>query len=130
MSDKRKTDKIDSISPTKGTRRVEPTKGVQSVGAVRPTSGVQGGSRVGGVRSAERTERALSGAERERLLGMIQEEADKLFPIGALPSAQREVVKRAVMMAIDAGIIVKEKEAEEKPPTTSSEGVSGERDTE
>jgi hypothetical protein len=61
---------------------------------------------------------------------MIQEEADKLFPVGALPSAQREVVKRAVMMAIDAGIIVKEEEAEEKPPITPSEGVSGERDTE
>jgi hypothetical protein len=61
---------------------------------------------------------------------MIQEEADKLFPVGALPPAQREVVKRAVMMAIDAGIIVKDEGAEEKPPATSSEGVSGERDTE
>jgi len=130
MSDKRKTEKIDRIGATKGTRRVDPTAGVQSVGAIRPTAGVQGVGRVGGVQSAERADRVMTGAQRERLLGMIQEEAEKLFPVGSLPAAQREVVKRAVMMAIDAGIIVKEESTGESSLTPAAEGVSDEPKTE
>jgi hypothetical protein len=41
-------------------------------------------------------------------MGMIKEEADKLFATGMIPSTQREVIKRAVMMAIDSSIIVEE----------------------
>lgn len=119
MSDKRKSSKIDRISPSKGTKRVDPTEAIRSVDAIRPTAGVHSVARVGGVRTAHRSERALTRTERDKLLGMIREEADKLFAGGMLPKAQREIVKRAVTMAVDAGIIVQE-EAESIPGEAES----------
>lgn len=123
MSDKRKPTKIDRISPSKGTRRVDPTEAIRSVDAVRPTARVSGVAQVGGVRTAPRSERALTRTERDKLLGMIREEADRLFAGGSLPKAQREIVKRAVTMAVDAGIIVEE-EGEE--PTVQETPLNNE----
>lgn len=113
MSSKQKSPKIERIVPSKATQRVEPTEAVQSVDAVRPTSSVQGVSRVGGVRGTQHpSAQHLTRAERDKLLGMIQEEADKLFAGGMLPKTQREVVKRAVTMAVDVGIIVEDEQGD------------------
>lgn len=128
MNDRRKTGKVDRVSattaprPTEPTQRVTPTDAIRSIDAVRPTSGVEGVNRIGSIASTDPMGRALTRAQRDRLMGMVKEEADKLFATGMIPSSQREVIKRAVMMAIDSTIIVEETENSPRAQAEVSDG--------
>ena len=103
--------KIDSTSrpPVGQSAPVEAGKAVAtakvgSVGQVAPT---QAQAPASGIR---RPTRAMSAAEREHLLRLLHEEADKMFGDSGLPQEKREKVEKAVQMAIDSSILDTDKE--------------------
>lgn len=102
--------KIGGVKGTKVTTAVEGTELVGSVTGVKATTGVGGVSGAGAVEKRRPT-RTMTLAEREELFQMIDEEADKLFGDAGMTSAKRELVKTAVRMAVDAGIL-----PEDDPP--------------
>lgn len=102
--------KIGGVQSTTSTSAVEGTEVVGGVAGVKATSGVGGVEGAGAV-NRRRPTRTMSLAEREQLFQMINEEADKLFGEGGMSPTQRNVVKNAVRMAVDAGLV----ETEETP---------------
>lgn len=102
--------KIGGVSSTKHLKEVQKTESVSDVQAVDAASGV---GRVHGVGSVQkrRATHVMSHAERENLMRMITEEADKLFVEGALPASKKALVASAVKMAVDAGILPPEDES-------------------
>jgi len=96
--------KIGGIQGTKSTTSVEGADAVGGVAGIKPTTGVGGVSGAAGV-GRRRPTRTMSFEEREQLFRMIDEEADRLFEQSGMPEEKRQVVKHAVRMAVDAGII-------------------------
>lgn len=93
-----------AVTGTADIKGVGGIKSVGNVGAVRGTKAISGALKVGGV---------MSSAQKKQLLLMVEEEADKMFNEGILPKSQREVVKSAVMMALEAAILVEEETEKE-----------------
>jgi len=96
--------KIGGIEGTKVTTAVEGTDVVGGVAGVKATTGV-GGIQSAGAIGKRRHTRSMTLAEREQLFQMINEEAEKLFGEGGMSDSQRTVVKNAVRMAVDAGLL-------------------------
>ena len=109
MNDKKKGSRISGVSSTGRSREVERTESIGDVEKVAPTTGVKGVGKAGSV-GKRRSTRTMTYAEREELFNMIDQEADKLFKGGALSEERKKVVKEAVKMAVDAGIIDEEDE--------------------
>ena len=104
---------VGRVSSTQRTKELEQTAPVDSVaevqkaGAVGKVDGAQGAGK-------RRATRVMTLAEREELFSMVSEEAKKLFPEGAMPDEQREIIEGAVKMAIDSGLLPEEEEDSEK----------------
>lgn len=113
MVDKIGGKKVSNVSSTKEAASVDRTSALSGVGEVAPTAGVGGVRGVGAVAGKRRATRVMSKEERDHLFKLIREEADRLVEEGALPESQREVVKGAVLMAVESGILVDE--GNEKP---------------
>lgn len=94
-----KDDKIKGISKTKAVDQV--TK----VDEVTKVSGVKGADKI----AMRRATTIMTSAEREKFFKMIEEEADKLADEGVIPKKQKNIVSKAVKMAIDSGIIDEDK---------------------
>lgn len=101
--------KIGRVQSTQETADVEKTGGVGGVSGVAPTSSVGGVSGTGAV-GKRRGTRVMSMAERQQLLDMIDEEADKLFAEGSPFAKKKEMLKNAVKMVVDSGIIDEDEE--------------------
>ena len=99
--------KIGKVGGTQATRDVEQTESVKGIGGVAPTSGVGRVTGAGPI-GKNRATRIMTLAEREQLLQMIDEEADKLFEGTGMSSAKKKVIAQAVKMAIDAGLVPNE----------------------
>lgn len=105
-----KDKKIDKIGASDATKRVKSTEAVSDVEKVKGASAV---SRVAGVTGVGGTHAIgkISLEQRDKLMGMVTEEAAKLAAQGVIPQSQREIVEQAVKMVIDATLI---ESAEEK----------------
>ena len=92
-----------------GTDAVEPTKSVGSskVGDVNQVEGTQAKQET---KKSRKTTRPITAAEREHLLKLINEEADRIFGANGLPESERGTVEGAVSMAIDATLIEEDEE--------------------
>lgn len=99
--DKNQIGKVDRTTRAKG---VSQTESVDEVHGVSKTSSVSGVNKVGAV---ERTGNnlAISLAQKDRLLRIVGEEAEKLAKQGMIPPSQRSIVEKAVKMVIDAAAI-------------------------
>lgn len=106
--------KIGGVKSTTETGAVEGTESVGGVGGVKATAPVSGVKRSGGI-GASRLTGSMSAAEREQLFRMITEEADKLAAEGGIPKKRREVVEKAVRMAVEAGIVIEDEPPGSKP---------------
>ena len=104
--------KVTGVKSTKETSGVEGTEAVSGVADIKATAGVGGVRRTGTV--GVRTTRTMTLAEREELLKLVNEEADKLFADGALPQSRRKAVESAVKMAIDAGLLPEDESGKKK----------------
>jgi hypothetical protein len=96
--------KIGGVSSSQGTKGVKATEGVSEVERVKGASAIRGVSGVSGVGRAGAIG-AMSFEQREKLLSIVSQEAEKLANQGALPKSQKEIVEAAVKMAIDASLI-------------------------
>ena len=110
------------IGPVKGTTSATNVQGAESVGSVtgvKPTAAVGGVGGPGAI-GKRRPTRIMSTDERDNLLKLISEEADKLFQGSGMSAEKKEVLKSAVKMAVDSGIVtedqLKEDEENQKKP--------------
>jgi len=105
----KKPDKIKGTS-IRGIKDVDATSGVDQIGKVSEVDQVKGSSSI----SKRKSTREMSWEEREKLFGLVQEEAKKLFGKSKIPAKQREVIEQAVKIAIDASIPEKPQKADKK----------------
>lgn len=106
------------IGAIKGTGSASNVEGAESVGSV---SGIKPASAVGSVKGTgaigkRRPTRIMSAAERDNLFRMINEEADKLFADSSISEEKKQLLKSAVKMAVDSGIVTEEGKDEADGP--------------
>ncbi len=102
--DKKDKESSGSIGKVGATTGVKKTTGVERVDGVTKTTGV---SRVGAVSGKD--SRVFSVSDRDRLFQYVDQEADDLFQKMNLSDDQRKIIRDAVKMAIDSGLIEDEK---------------------
>lgn len=91
--------KIAEVKSTQRSGEVTGAEAVSSVDKVKPTQAVSGVTGAGAIRKRGAT-RIYTSAEREELMRIVEEEANSL----ALPPEKKQVVVKAVKMALDSGI--------------------------
>jgi hypothetical protein len=96
--------KVKEVKSTTTAHEVEGAQAITGIEKVKATTGVEGVKGVGGV-SKRRPTRTMTLAERQELMRMIGEEAEKMFKAGELPRGKQEVVTKAVQIAVDSGLI-------------------------
>ncbi len=104
MTKKKDDKKIGAVGSSQSTKGVKSTESVSEVDKVKGASsvrGVSGVSRVGGAGALG----AITLEQRDRLMSLVAEEADKLAAQGVIPKSQREIVEQAVKMVIEASLI-------------------------
>lgn len=103
--------KTGKIIGTRVTDKLKESSQVDSVNEVTGPLVVSGPNKITGVGSGKRRPtRELTTAEREELFRIINEEAEKLFAGAKIPDKDKEVVKEAVKMAVDSGLLDGEEE--------------------
>ncbi|HMO02859.1 MAG TPA: hypothetical protein PKD37_07425 [Oligoflexia bacterium] len=98
--------RISEIGKTKETAPVKRTEAISEVEAIKPTSGIEGISPTGDNSSARRKIK-LSESDREEVFKLVDEESEALFKKESIPERKKAVIKKAVKMAIDSGLISK-----------------------
>ena len=102
--------KIDGISNSSRTSAtaVEATKQIQTTGVsgITNVTAPNGSAKIDSIRRATR---AMTAEEREYLLRLVNEEADRLFSNNSLNNKQKQTAKTAVKIALDAAILDEEK---------------------
>ena len=107
----KKIPKNKTVGGVKSADIASEVKGAGAVGGVqkvKPTSGVgsvQGAGKIG----KRGPTRIMTLAEREELLRMVDQEAEKMFG-DSIPAERRKAVVDAVKMAVDSGITGEEAE--------------------
>ena len=100
----KKADSTTGVKATESVSEVERVKGAEAIKSVSAVSRVQAASGVGSIRFDQR----------EKLLSMVSQEAEKLAAQGLIPKSQREVVEKAVQMVIDAALVESSGQAPER----------------
>lgn len=118
MKKKGSGDQIGGVSGARGAEQVRRAAEIAEVSKVQQAAGVGGVQRVGGIGGKRRPTRVMSVAEREKIFEMIDQEAERLFREGGVPEGQRSLVKAAVKMAIDTGLV-------EEPEQNAQSGRPG-----
>jgi hypothetical protein len=108
--DKNKDKKVGKVGASDSTKGVKKTDAVTDVDKVKATSAVGKVTGVSGVGAAGAIGR-ITLEQRDKLMGIVSEEAAKLAAQGVIPASQREIVEQAVKMVIDASL---EEAAEDK----------------
>jgi hypothetical protein len=114
MTRKKDSDEIKRISASDATKGVKPTDSVSEVEKIKGASAVKGVSGVTGVKQTAGVS-SIRFDQRDKLLSMISEEAEKLAAQGIIPKSQREVVEKAVQMVIDAALLDHNEDGDQKP---------------
>jgi hypothetical protein len=104
MSRKKDDKTIQGITGGSATKGVKATSSVSEVEKVKGASAIRSVSAVSGVRGSSGVS-SISFEQREKLLTMVTEEAEKLAAQGLIPKNQRDVVEQAVRMIIDSALI-------------------------
>ena len=106
--------KVGGAGEVKGPGGVQKTQGVQGPEAVQSkapiqTSGVKSVGSVGQTRAGDRSARVrnstrpLTPAERQYLLELVSEEAEKMFGDGKISQRKRQIIENSVKMTLSAG---------------------------
>ena len=107
--------KIDSKRPVSAGQSapIEAGKavGTAKVGAVGRVSSTEGSA---ATEKARRATRPMTVEEREMILNLVKEEAQRMCESKALPKHKRETVESAVKMAIDGAIVEEEDEGKNR----------------
>lgn len=103
--------KIGGVNTTRETSQVDRAQEVGGVEETRAIGQVRGAGSVGDRR---RPTRVMTAEEREKFFKMVDEEADRLFGSNALSPKRRELVKQAVKMAVDSGLLPEDDDKKRK----------------
>lgn len=106
-------DTVGRITKTGGTKGVKATEAISEVEKVKGADAVKGVAAVSGVRGATGVT-GIRFEQREKLLSMVSQEAEKLAAQGIIPKSQKEIVEKAVQMVIDAALVDTTNEAADK----------------
>lgn len=102
--DKKDKDRsIKGIGASDSTKAVRSTQSVDQVDRVKATSAISKVAGVSGV-GATNSIGKITLEQRDKLMGLISEEAAKLAAQGIIPASQRDIVEQAVRMVIDASL--------------------------
>ncbi len=101
--DKNKDKKVGKVGASDSTKGVKKTDAVTDVDKVKAASAVGKVAGVTGVGAAGAIGR-ITLEQRDKLMGIVSEEAAKLAAQGVIPASQREIVEQAVKMVIDASL--------------------------
>lgn len=104
MAKKDDDNKVGAIGSSRSAQGVRATESVSEVDKVKAAGAVRGVTNVSGVGKAGAIG-AMTFEQRERLLSIVSQEAEKLAGQGMIPKGQREIVEQAVKMVIDAALI-------------------------
>ena len=115
MTEDQSNKKIGKISSTAQTKAVTPAQAVDETQSIDKVQAVGATKSVGALRGTQgiskgRGTHVMTLEEREQLLRTIDEEAAKMFGPGALPMRKKDVITKAVKMAIDSGLLGQEDE--------------------
>ena len=110
MGDKRDKDNVKGISKTQKATSVSKVDDVEEVTKIQKTGAVQ---RSGAVSKTNEGTQRLRYQDREKLFGMVEEEALNLFRNSKLPEEQKRLIREAVKMAIDSALIEEEDDTKE-----------------
>lgn len=114
MTDKKdKKGTINGVNKAGSAKGVKATESISEIDKVREATAVQGVSGISGIRGTSGVG-AIRFDQRDKLYTMISQEADKLAAQGIIPKSQREVVEKAVQMAIDAALVEDDAEGQNK----------------
>ena len=113
MSNKKDDKGIQGIRGSGATKGVKATSSVSEVDKVQAANAIRGVSGVSGVKGTSGVS-SISFEQRDKLLSMVTEEAEKLAAQGFIPKNQRDVVEQAVRMIIDSALIDPGSEKEKK----------------
>jgi len=102
MSDEKDKKNVKGISKTQKTTSVSKVDNIEEVKKVGKTTGVKR-SRI--TPQAGDNLQRLRFEDREKLLGMVDEEAKNLFRSSKLPEEQKRLIREAVKMAIDSALV-------------------------
>ncbi len=102
---------VGKVSKTGATKGVKATEAVSEVERIKGTEAIKGVSGVSRVQASTGVT-GIRFEQREKLLSMVSQEAEKLAAQGLIPKSQRDVVEKAVQMVIDAALVDK---ADEQP---------------
>ena len=106
MSNKSDDKKIGGVGGAKVATPVVGAKSVSEVAGIKPTSGIGAVSSTSAVGGKRRPTRTMSLTEREELFRLINEETDKMLGASnGISAAKRAIVKEAVKMAVDSGLL-------------------------
>jgi superfamily II DNA/RNA helicase len=109
MSDD-KDSRVGRIGATSRAKAVQETEAITGVDSVKEIGKVDAVKAILGASNVDAVGRVVTRAERAEIMKMIVEEADNFFEESQIPKSRRKVIKDAVMMAIDAGLVVEEDE--------------------
>jgi hypothetical protein len=104
MAKKDDEKKLDKIGGLEKTRRIIDPQAIKGVEQIDATHSVGATQAVGSARKRRPT-RLMDLADREELLKIVEEEANKIFAAGTLPESKRSLVTEAVKMALDSGLL-------------------------
>jgi hypothetical protein len=113
MSRKKDDKSVSGISGSSATKGVKATSSVSEIDTIKGATAVRGVSGVQGIKGTGSVS-SISFEQREKLLSMVTEEAEKLAAQGFIPKNQREVVEQAVRMIIDSALVDPGTEKERK----------------
>lgn len=99
--DDKKVGAVGSSGSTKGVKGTESVSEIEKVKGATSVKGVSRVSRVGGAGALG----AITLEQRDKLMSLVSEEAEKLAAQGVIPKSQRAIVEQAVKMVIDASLI-------------------------
>jgi len=102
MSDEKDKKNVKGIGKTQKTTSVSKVDNIEEVKKVGKTTGVK---RSGKTPQAGDNLQRLRYEDREKLLGMVDEEAKNLFRSSKLPEEQKRLIREAVKMAIDSALV-------------------------
>lgn len=103
---KRTSDKIGGIESSKKAQEIQKATGIGQIESIKAATGVGSVQGTGGIDSRRKATRIMSAQEREHLLKLVDDEAEKLLKSGAIPKANKELITKAVKMAVDSSIVL------------------------
>lgn len=113
MSKRKDKTNISGVKATReshGVERTESVGNVSSVGKVKGASGVGSVKGAGAISGRKGVISGISREQRDRILALVGEEAERMAQEGTIPKSKKDLVKKSVVMALDAAITLDEDE--------------------